>query len=365
MMRQSRTRPRLRATAAVRLGDVASSRKGTSLVYPLPIFYSILILVLTTLLGCSQSPVAPARAVALNLSIPITPELKNSLLGTTTNSLHYRVDGSGGVSLIESTTGPFSAPVSEGSVDFTLDIPPGGKVLSLELDSYRVLRGLVLENPLAVGAVGLDYINGGSVNATVEMGSILRTCYQTDGTLLDSPNFLNDAEYAYGFDTDVTGVGSTAGTPFDIAFLPVTVSVTSVLFQIADASAILLPPPNPTRGPILTPLNAKSIAYLGNGDLLDYDFVPPDADFFQTSGQAKASAAVTTLESGDIYCVKTATMPGGHAWIEIIDPGALTTGGAAPTGNGTSFEFRVNRNHPYYAYDETAADAGNTCSTTW
>jgi hypothetical protein len=337
-MRPLRTEPAQPAPVAILTGDEDPPPKGKRLFYFRLIFYFLPLLALTTEFGCSKSPVAPARAMALNLSIPITPELKNSLLGTTTNSLHYRVDGSGGVSLIESTTGPFSAPVSYGSVDFTLDIPPGGKVLSLELDSYRVLRGLALESPLALGAVGLDFINGGTGNVTVEMGSITRTCYNLD----ELTNGLGGTGAVYGFATDTLFNQLAMGPQYDIAILQ-----TGTGYSFAD-------------GQNVTP-TLKSIAYLGNGDLLDYDRVPPDSSFFTTSTQAKGGA-VSIVESGDIYCFKLSTMPG-FAWAEITDAGLFVAG--APGSYGPSFEFRTNQTKPYYAYDETAADSGNTCSTTW
>ncbi|HET9870640.1 MAG TPA: hypothetical protein VFR02_09115, partial [bacterium] len=102
------------------------------------------------------------------------------------------------------------------------------------------------------------------------------------------------------------------------------------------------------------------VAYLGNGDLLDFDRVPPDQDFFPTSLQAK-SGPVSTLEAGDVYCLKLFTMAG-HAWIRVTDPGVEAS--TAP-GYGPSFAFRVNQSLPYYAYDRTAADLAGTCGASW
>ena len=101
----------------------------------------------------------------------------------------------------------------------------------------------------------------------------------------------------------------------------------------------------------------KAIAYLGKGQLVDFDGVPSDSDFFPFSTQAKNAkgAPVSTLETDDVYCVKLGTMPG-HAWVQIIDPGHMTV-------TGPSFRFRVNKTLPYYSYDETAADSGASCNT--
>jgi hypothetical protein len=275
----------------------------------------------------------------MNISIPMTNELRASLLGSPTNSLFYCVSGAGGVSLVAGTTGPFSAPASTGSIGLTVTVPPGAQVLSLQLNSYTTTPtnfGIVVtQNPLAVGAMALDSVNKGSTdeNPVVEMGSVTRTCYVTYET-----NYLYSTGSTYTFSTDNLLAYTAFVTNADIAF-----NCPSGSFYMEEASGNSL----------------NSIAYLGNGRLVDYDFVPPNSQFYFQSVQAKsaAGAPVSTLELNDVYCVKLNSMPG-HAWVQITDPGTMGT-------TGPSFRFRVNSILPYYAYDETGADSQNTCSTQW
>ena len=63
---------------------------------------------------------------------------------------------------------------------------------------------------------------------------------------------------------------------------------------------------------------------------------------------------MTTLQSGDVYCVLLGT--GGHAWMQINNQGVTGT-------TGPSFRFRVNTNLPYYAYEQTTADKNVNCLT--
>jgi hypothetical protein len=101
---------------------------------------------------------------------------------------------------------------------------------------------------------------------------------------------------------------------------------------------------------------ANSIAYLGNGNLVNFDTVPPDASFKSDGGLAKSIAGrpVTTIESGDIFCVKLlgGTVPG-QAWVLF--------NGAGSASVSPSFVYRI-QNHaiPYYQLDVTTEDASQT-----
>ena len=313
-------------------------------------FHSRLPLGLTLALvlgGCSKSPMAPVRVTSLNLSIPMTSELRAEFLGNTANSLFYRFSGDGGVALTGGTTGPFSAPASTGSIDLALNVPPDARLLSLQLNSYQqvITAGppIITQVPLAVGAMGLDAAGGGDFNATVELGSVARNCYTVSEA---QPPTGGPSPYstgsAYGFANDNLVGTNTAGAAYDIGF-----DCPNYAFYMLEAQDNY---PNATK---------KAIAYLGNGNLVDFDGVPPDSRFYPFSYQAKSAlgAPVSTLEAGDVYCVKLGTMPG-HAWVQITDPGNMGT-------TGPSFCFRVNSTLPYYAYDETAADSGNSCNTGW
>jgi hypothetical protein len=297
--------------------------------------------------GCSKSPVAPVRVTALNISIPMSSELRAEFLGNSINSLIYRVDGDGGVSLLEGDTGPFAAPASTGAIDLTVNLPPTARLLSLHLGTYQIIPTnfgpATEEAPLAVGALGINAVDGGDFNATVELGSVVRNCYAVTETQLvtGAPSPYSNGS-VYGFANDNLVAGNLAGAAYDIGF-------TSPLgnFYMMEAQ-------DNTTNPTI-----NAVAFMGNGKLVDHDGVPPDSRFYPLSTQAKAAlgAPVSTLEVNDVYCVKLGTMTG-HAWIQITDPGAVGT-------TGPSFCFRVNKSLPYYAYDETAADAANSCSVSW
>ncbi|HEY5039703.1 MAG TPA: hypothetical protein VIJ93_11575, partial [bacterium] len=104
---------------------------------------------------------------------------------------------------------------------------------------------------------------------------------------------------------------------------------------------------------VAAPLN--TIAYLGNGNFVDFDYVPSASAFHSSSDLAKGAP----VSIGDIFCLSLGSIPGGHAWIQVTN-----------LGNGTfyvgpQFRYRVNGLLPYYAYDRTLADVGNGCSTIW
>jgi hypothetical protein len=299
------------------------------------------------MVGCSKSPISPVRVTALNISIPMTNEIRAEFLGNSINSLIYRVDGDGGVSLLEGDTGPFAAPASTGAIDLTVNLPPSARLLSLHLGTYQIiptnLGPATEEAPLAVGALGLDTVEGGNFNATVDLGSVVRNCYSVAETQLatGAPSPYSTGS-AYGFANDNLIAGNFAGTAYDIGF-----NCPLGPFYMMEAQDNTTTP------------SINAVAFMGNGKLVDHDGVPPDSRFYPLSTQAKfaSGAPVSTLEANDVYCVKLGTMPG-HAWIQITDPGTMGT-------TGPSFCFRVNKTLPYYAYDETAADLGNNCSGSW
>jgi hypothetical protein len=263
----------------------------------------------------------------VKISVPSTNELRSSLLTSANNELLYRVDGPG-MNSLKGTLGPFASPAATGSIDFTLAIPGGpDRVLSLQLNDAAT------HQPLALGAAELDLSGTGSgpvSNLVVEMGSVVRNCYNLSG-------FAYYASTAYGFNSNQLFIYGTYGTNYDIA-----VNNIGSGYEILDAQGNT------------APYNANSIAFLGNGNFVDHDLVPPDSEFFSQSSAAKAAAgnAVTVFETGDIYCVKVATIPGAHAWIQVLTPGA---GMAAPW-----IHFRVNDSKPYFGYYQTPPDATGT-----
>ncbi|HEV2352600.1 MAG TPA: hypothetical protein VGR89_00015 [Puia sp.] len=285
--------------------------------------------------GCQGAkPVTPYSNVALSVYLPATNEVKASLLGVASNELLYRVDGPGHALYAQGTVGPFSTAASSGSIDFSATVPAlDSLVLSVQLNDAST------HQPLAIGATGLDLVTAPVTDVVVDMGSVTRNCYtlnvsggyslneiytfSTDNLLNNSPGANGDftTNYSAGFSSPLTIIGSTP-----VAALPVT--------------------------------NA-SVAYLGNGDFVDYDFVPPVSAFKTDSSLAKGAP----VSLGDIFCLQLLSMPavvgGGHAWIQVTN-----------LGNGTlyvgpSFRYRVNSILPYFGYEQTAPDQGATCSTSW
>ncbi len=97
------------------------------------------------------------------------------------------------------------------------------------------------------------------------------------------------------------------------------------------------------------------IQYLGNGPLVNFAAAPStETAVSSTVSKSAAGAPVSTLQSGDVYCVQLTG--GGHAWMQINNAGAASI-------SGPSFRFRVNTTLPYYAYERTTADTSGVCLT--
>jgi hypothetical protein len=294
-------------------------------------------LALAVAAGCNKIPMAPARSVALSVTLSRLDSVRASLLGTAQNEILFHLNGTGDPAG-HGIYGPFSAPASTGSVSFTVQVPysPGPQVLSLQLNDANS------HQPLALGATAFDFGTGlASGGLMVEMGSVTRNCYFTDESRNPGANNPYNAGSAYTFNTDTLVPGTTLGGP-DIAF-------DCPLGPYLMEEAVNAVP------------TADSIAYMGNGDMVDYDGVPPGSGFFPYSTQSKAAlgAPVSTLQAGDVYCVKAGSLKGGYAWVQITDPGLMYS-------TGPSFRFRVNTTFQYYAYQQTAADLpGGVCSPNW
>jgi hypothetical protein len=275
--------------------------------------------------GCQgNKPLSPSRNVSLSIFIPPSNQLKASLLGVAQNEVTYRVDGPGHVALAESSVGPFSTAANYGSVDFTVDIPQADNlVLSVQLDDAAS------HQPLALGAVGLNLLSSPVSDVVVEMGSVTRTCYAADAS---------NASYSFDFSFDTYTVGGT-----DIALNSCNCDSNAFYFQYYQPAGI------PASFPV------SDIAYLGKGDMVDHDYVPPASAFFADSLTAKGSAAVTAFEAGDIYCLAIPGTPLRHIWVQITDPGGIS--------NGPSFIFRQNSLVPYFSYQQTTADLAGTCTS--
>jgi internalin A len=271
---------------------------------------------LGALIGCnknSQAPVAPTRNSVLSVSIPPSPELQASLLGSTSDLILYTATTNGRA--VTGSAGPFADQTGSGSLNFTLDMPGSGTwLLAVELLASPA------KQPLALGAVSFD--TAGQTGAiAVTMGSVSRNCYQTDTWM-----FPSGSSFDFAADTLVTGTNAS----YDINVIGV------------------------GSGYQILALGSDKIQYLGNGPLVNFAAAPATETAISSAvSKAAAGAAVTTLQSGDVYCVLLSG--GGHAWMQINNPGSTST--------GPSFRFRVNSTLPYYAYERTSADLSGVCLT--
>jgi hypothetical protein len=251
-----------------------------------------------------------------------------------------------------------------GTDTFTIsNVPIGpGEVLSIQLNDGA--NDSTSGEPLAIGAESLN-LSGSNNTVDVQMGSVSRSCYQV-GMSLASCSQDYDEEFnfeTYGYDDDeMEFVSNTLGSYYynydnginDVAFLDY-----GEYQQDGDCSGTY----------DLTDAwtgNNSTIAYLGNGNLVNYDYVPGvngPGQFYPAASVAKQAAyAGTVITAGDVYCVKlqggTTTSPE-YAWLQIVDDGQT----ALPwfnNGGGSlgypSFIYRVNTSVPYYRYEQTKAD---------
>jgi hypothetical protein len=313
--------------------------------------------------GCQQSkPLAPSRIAALTLTVPQSKELKASLLGASNNELLYYITGDG-MQPVYGVVGPFSTASDTGNINLNLNVPAGGdRLVSLQLNNSDT------HQPLAVGAGTVDLSGSvSSASVSIELGSVARNCY----TLTNIPTGTN---YVYDFNDDLLMTQAFAATTPTASNNDVMVATTFGPYDLED----------PTE-------SNNTVAFIGNGDLVNFDFVPSDDRFSSYSYNSKRNAVYVpptpiptsgggptktktpsfvhssnayrtttyTLETGDVYCVKLSSLPGGHAWVQVIDPGSVNAG---PT-----FRYRVNSTLPYYAYEQTSADVSSAgaCNLGW
>ena len=302
--------------------------------------------VLSSCLG--NQPVSPDRRVSLAVSVPASGEVKSALLTSSSNTLLYRVDGPGMVP-VTGIFGPFSSTSATGAIQFTTDFPRGDKrVLSLQLNDAPTSQAL------AIGAAEINATNTAAISQlVVEMGSVTRNCY----TLNIPGGYFGGVNYVFLSDS----IPTTISTPGDIQLNysagsnnPLTITSNQyVPTPTPPPTPIPTPTPLPTPVPTATPAPIPAVAYLGNGNFVDFDMVPPANKFFFNSNLAKGAP----VSVGDIFCIGLSN--GGHAWLQVT---AL--------GNGTlyvgpKFRYRINTTKPFYAYEQTTSDTNNTCSGAW
>src|SRR5579872_2015552 len=294
-----------------------------------------------SLFGCQgkNSALSPVKlkVAAMKVKIP-GKSIRSALINNATgnqNELIYRLD-SFWFDPIEATIGPFSTPATGGEYDFDVDMPiEDDIVLSIQLNDATT------HQPLAVGATGIDLVDFPTADVEVDMGSVTRNCYYTQSFPMPNGG-------SYNFATDALGntVPATAGLA-DIQILPVQLGA-PVTIQDAQYS-----PPGYT------------IAYLGNGNLVDFDYVPDGSYFYPDSYSAEGGP----LQVGDVFCIALSSIPPlatgfndyAYAWIQITDPG-----GSANL-NGPSFIFRTCSYEYFYQYEQTPIDinSGGVCNLGW
>jgi hypothetical protein len=273
---------------------------------------------------------APAGPVSLKVQVRLAGDYQAEFLGATSHRLLYVVRNADGTVQTSGAVGPFASAVPSGTIDLSLDnvLVGTGTILSVQLNDATP----VPELPLAIGAMDLGASAFGGASLTLDLGSVQRNCYFLNTT---SMNFGS----TYGFGTDILTSGVSIVSPNHDIRINYYAGIAYPL-TITDAQSV----PQPT------------ISYLGNGDLVDFCYVPPVTSFAANSALAKGGVAVAT---GDVFCITPPSLPGAHVWVQVAD-----------VGNGTLYQsaklrFRVNTTVPYYAYERTAPDIASACATMW
>jgi hypothetical protein len=292
----------------------------------LPLLVLLFPLAAGTWVGCGKpganAPVNPSLGQNLTVNLQASKGAHTALLGSASNAVYYCVSGSG-MSPVTGMVGPFSTASDSGTVSVSLLVPQGlARLMAFEI----VDADNSAYTPMALGAIQTDITSEG-VTSTVEMGSLIRNCYNQRATY-----FQEGCYFAFQSESlaDATTVSSSTG--YDIYFLP-----NGGTFQL-DA------------------LNGDNLAYMGNNNLVD-DAAAPSSGYVTDSTTAKTNAgiSVTDPQVGDVFCIKLGS--NGFAWVYITDMG-LGPGTSSP-----SFEFRLNSNLNYYGYQQTQADEQGPCST--
>jgi hypothetical protein len=273
------------------------------------------------LTGChkpADAPVTPLQGTNLTINMPVT-SVNGSLLGAPVNEVFYQITGPA-MQPVEGVVGPLDIPANSGEISFTIPVPLGdSRLLAFQLNDASN------QQPLAVGAVEMDFTSQPTGPIVVEMGSVARDCYNINTSLYNAGSYFT-------FESDTLNNAANGPVSADAEFLPVTVGST-VGFQ-------------------MNALGVNTVAYLGNGNLVQFA-AAPSSGYLASSVAAKqaAGASVTLFQAGDVCCVKFGG--GGHAWVQVINPGSANS--------GPSFRFRVNTTVPYYAYEQTTIDKSGNC----
>jgi hypothetical protein len=283
------------------------------------------------LAGCEAArPVAPALVATTDLEIPINESIGAALLSSESTEILYAVRDKGGLKK-KGKIGPFKGEANPtGSLNLSFQVAVGPEaVLSLQVNDADT------REPLALGATYLSLFGGG--------GRV-------------SPNGITANAVQYGGRKSVfmdlgSLVGSCSSFPYIYSGNYISFSTGQYYYYALGQDDVYLNSyydANEWKGEFLEafPAGADHIAYLGNGDMVDFAFVPADFGFHSDSRDAKqAAGADPYLAEGDVYCVKLNYISG-HAWVQVGDIDDND-------GIRTTLRYRANTSLPFYAWEQT------------
>ncbi len=260
--------------------------------------------------GCSKgnAPVGPAASISnVAITVPLKDSHGKDFTSTQVNVLYY-ISGTNG-DPVTGTAGTVSASTGN-SFSFNKTLPTTGSFNYVAVQ----INDAVSNQVIAVGATTLT-----ASTVPVTLGPVNKPVYQVT---------LGHGQ-AFGFESDAQPNIGLTPTPTPAAGLDVFCNTTATGFELDNIT-----------------MTNSTVAYLGNGNFLDFLKIPSDSLFQTTSTASKSllTTGTTDVVPGDIYCVKLSG--GGHAWLQVTSVGAAV-----------KFVYRVNTTLPYCGYEQTTADA--------
>ena len=310
--------------------------------------------------GCNgPRPTTMASFGTMTVHVPVAGAHGSAVAAPSNDEILYHVTGPNMFPL-DGTTGVISdSSISGGTASFTVNIPQGSqRVIALQVNDVTTKK------PIALGATQFDLSGNTAADVTVELGSLTKTCYTQT-----VPSF--DVSYSYSYSFDSNSFNSSYSG--DI----------SVYYDSYNGGLYLN-----------SPSYSPSIAYMGSGNLVDFAYVPGDSSFsysseiskqeqlFPTpvptpnltpsvskspavvSGQNSLPNILKDIQTGDVYCVKLSSIPGGHAWVLVTDGGLASPDIYYPyyiVNTSPSFIFRTNSALPFYGFEQTTVDVQGGC----
>ncbi len=271
--------------------------------------------------GCNNKagqPTSPSTGSGLTIKLASNPSAQ--FVGAALNLIVYNISGSS--TSITGFYGPLSASAINGPISISVNVP---NISNYDLISVEIVNNATLQ-ALAVGASALSGSSGGAVT----LGPLNKSFYQVSNLT---------AGDAFGFEYDTTSfVGvNTAST---VPGLDVVCNTVGLGYALENPS-----------------FANNTVAYMGNGDFVNYLTVPPNSRFSNSSSASKVIVLGGTAQPvaiGDVYCVKILT--GGYAWLQITNAGVIGV-------SGPSFVFRLNTTQNYCGYEQSKVDGAGPTPT--